>query len=208
MYSFCILLLLLGKIVKLIIYIEGSAIGLTILFCALHFSLACIGFRYKVFSKRRDQSPDRTNTSHPTETGNNLHLVEIHEYEEVDDGLLNRESSVNGENDVRNSGSSNNTQIPDHTNTTHPSEPGNNPHLVEIHEYEEVDDGFLNRESSINEEYDVRSSGSSTRGSGICGVDSDGYLNPYHALKSIEITIGQGPSSVQSSTERLQTGTG
>ncbi|CAG2218977.1 unnamed protein product [Mytilus edulis] len=92
-------------------------------------------------------------------------------------------------------------QSTDHTNTTHPNEPENNPPRGETHEYDEVDDRFLNRESSVNDEFDVRSSGSSTVGSGICGVDSDGYLNPYHALKSIEITIDQGPSSEQSRTE-------
>ncbi|CAG2204558.1 MEGF10_11 [Mytilus edulis] len=89
----------------------------------------------------------------------------------------------------------------DHTNRTHTNESGNYPPQGETQQYDEVDDVFLNQESSVNDEHDVRNSGSSTGGSGICGVDGDGYLNPYHALNSIEITIGQGTSSEQSSTE-------
>ncbi|CAG2218974.1 unnamed protein product [Mytilus edulis] len=58
------------------------------------------------------------------------------------------------------------------------------------------------QESTINDGHeDVRISGSSTGGSGICGIDSDGYLNPYNALKSIDIRLDQGPSSDQLKTE-------
>ncbi|CAG2204556.1 unnamed protein product [Mytilus edulis] len=78
-------------------------------------------------------------------------------------------------------------------NTTLPNELGSNPQQGETHQYDEVDDGFLNRESSINDGQDASSSRSSARGSGICGVDSDGYLNPYHALKSIKISLEQEP---------------
>ncbi|CAC5379942.1 unnamed protein product [Mytilus coruscus] len=129
-------------------FIGLSVSLLTFLFVVLrvYSPLTCICFKYKVFSKKRDQSTD-------------------------------------------------------HTNTSHSNESGNIPQQVETHEYDEVDDGFLYRESSVNEEHRARSSGSTTGGSGICGIDSDGYLNPYHALKSIEITLGQGASSEQSSTE-------
>ncbi|CAC5406476.1 unnamed protein product [Mytilus coruscus] len=88
-----------------------------------------------------------------------------------------------------------------HTNLTHPNDSGNNPLQGETHQYDEVDDGFLNRESSINDGQDVRSSESSNEGSGICGIDSDGYLNPYNALKSIEIKLDQGSASDQLRTE-------
>ncbi|CAC5401463.1 unnamed protein product [Mytilus coruscus] len=88
-----------------------------------------------------------------------------------------------------------------HTSTSHTNESGNNPPQGETHQYEEVDDGFLNRESSINDRQEVRNSGSSTGGSGICGSDSDGYLHPYHALKSIEIEMEHGQCNEQSSTE-------
>ncbi|CAC5401461.1 unnamed protein product [Mytilus coruscus] len=91
-------------------------------------------------------------------------------------------------------------QNTDHANTTHPNVSGNNPQQGESHKYDEVDDGFLNLESSINDRHTGRYSGSSTRGSGICGIDSDGHFNPYHARKSIEITLGQGASSEQFST--------
>ncbi|CAC5406472.1 LAMC1 [Mytilus coruscus] len=73
--------------------------------------------------------------------------------------------------------------------TIHPNVSRNHAHQGEIHEYEGVDDGCLNQESSIYDVHRARSSGSSTRGSGICGIDSDGYLNPYRALKSIEIQM-------------------
>ncbi|XP_052078256.1 uncharacterized protein LOC127716173 isoform X2 [Mytilus californianus] len=89
----------------------------------------------------------------------------------------------------------------DHNNTTHTNVSENYPPQGETHEYDEVDDGFLNRESSINNGHDVRNSGSSSGDIGICGIDSDGYLNPYHALKSIEITFEQGLSSERSSTQ-------
>ncbi|CAC5425766.1 unnamed protein product [Mytilus coruscus] len=137
------LYLLLGAYIIIAGFIGLSVTLLTFLLVVL---LVCISLKYKVFCKKRDQSTD-------------------------------------------------------HTNTTHPNESGNNPQQVETHEYDEVDDGFLYRESSVNDELDLRSSRSSNGGSGICGIDSDGYLNPYHALKSIEITIGKGPSSEQSSTE-------
>ena len=88
-----------------------------------------------------------------------------------------------------------------HQVSTHPNESGNNPPQGETHQYDEVDDGFLNRESPVNDGYGVRNSGSSTGGSGICGIDSDGYLNPYNALKSIEIKLDQGTSSDQLKTE-------
>ncbi|CAC5401462.1 unnamed protein product [Mytilus coruscus] len=71
----------------------------------------------------------------------------------------------------------------------------------DTHEYMEIDDGFLNVESQKNDAQSTRSSASLTGGSGICGVDNDGYLNPYQELKSIEITLSQEQSSEQSSTE-------
>ncbi|XP_052076449.1 uncharacterized protein LOC127714429 isoform X2 [Mytilus californianus] len=71
----------------------------------------------------------------------------------------------------------------------------------DTHEYMEIDDGFLNVESQKNDAHATRSSASSTGGSGISGVDNDGYLNPYQELKSIEITLSQEPSSEQLSRE-------
>ncbi|CAC5379950.1 unnamed protein product [Mytilus coruscus] len=88
-----------------------------------------------------------------------------------------------------------------HINTIHSNLPGNHQNQGENHEYEEVDEVFLNREASINDGQDVSSSRSSAGGSGICGIDSEGYLNPYHALKSIEITLQHGPCSEPSDIE-------
>lgn len=116
---------------------------LIILLCLTH---ACVCLKYEVSCKKREQQTNRTDTEHFNVSGNILQQ---------------------GEN----------------------------------HEYEEVDEGFLNRESSVNDRQDVSSSRSSARGSGICGVDSDGYLNPYHALKSIEITVEHGQCSELSDTE-------
>ncbi|VDI74077.1 Hypothetical predicted protein [Mytilus galloprovincialis] len=87
------------------------------------------------------------------------------------------------------------------TDTTHTNESGSNSPQGETHQYDEVDDGFLNRESEINDGQEVRSSESSNEGSGICGVDNDGYLNPYNALKSIRINLDQRSSCDQLTTE-------
>ncbi|XP_071124088.1 uncharacterized protein [Mytilus edulis] len=75
------------------------------------------------------------------------------------------------------------------SSTNHTNRSRNHAHQGEAHEYVEINDGRLNRGSSIYYIHRARNSGSSTRGSGICGVDSDGYLNPYHALKSNEIEM-------------------
>ncbi|CAG2232903.1 unnamed protein product [Mytilus edulis] len=69
----------------------------------------------------------------------------------------------------------------------------------ETHEYEEVAAGVRNSELSNMSDQDVGSSSSMT-GSGICGTDSDGYLNPYHTLQSIPITFEHGPYSDLSNT--------
>ncbi|CAC5425768.1 unnamed protein product [Mytilus coruscus] len=87
-----------------------------------------------------------------------------------------------------------------HINTIYPTESRNHAHQEEAHEYEGVDDGCLNRESSIYDGHRAKSSGSSARGSGICGIDSDGYLNAYHALKSIEFEVENTQYTDQSST--------
>ncbi|CAC5406478.1 unnamed protein product [Mytilus coruscus] len=190
------------------------------------FSLTCICWKYELSCKKRERRSVHTISTHPTGSGNNPLQGETHQYDEVDDEVLNRESSINDEHDVRSSGSSTGgsgicgvdsdgtiakiilyigasgtrltilllvlrvcvpltciflkykvfskrrDQSTDHTNTTHPIESGNSPQQVVTHQYDEVDEGFLNRESSVNDEHDVRSSGSSTVGSGICGVDS------------------------------------
>lgn len=88
-----------------------------------------------------------------------------------------------------------------HINTTHSNISGIHLQQEQNHEYEEVDEGLLNRESSINDGQNGSSSRSSAGGSGICGIDSDGYLNSYHALKSIEITLEQGQYSEVSEIE-------
>ncbi|CAC5379951.1 unnamed protein product [Mytilus coruscus] len=88
-----------------------------------------------------------------------------------------------------------------HINTIHSNLSGNHQNQGENHEYEEVDEVFLNREASINDRQDVSSSRSSAGGSGICGIDSEGYLNPYHTLKSIEITLQHEPCSELSDIE-------
>lgn len=69
----------------------------------------------------------------------------------------------------------------------------------ETHEYEEVVAGVRNSELSNMSDQDVGSSSSMT-GSGICGTDSDGYLNPYHTPQSIPITFEHGPYSDISNT--------
>ncbi|CAG2232904.1 unnamed protein product [Mytilus edulis] len=78
--------------------------------------------------------------------------------------------------------------------TAHQSQPGVS------HQYDEVDDGFLNRSSLIKDEKDLSGSESSTVRSGICGTDSAGYLNPYHTILSKEIALLQGPYSELSDT--------
>ncbi|CAC5425765.1 unnamed protein product [Mytilus coruscus] len=77
----------------------------------------------------------------------------------------------------------------------------NSPQQGETHEYEEVAVDLQNRESSMNGAQDVSSSSSLTGGSGICGTDSDGYLNPYHTPKSTSTTLEHGPYSELSNTE-------
>ncbi|CAC5379947.1 unnamed protein product [Mytilus coruscus] len=132
-----------GTYLEIVAFIVKSVTLLTFLLVVLR---TCICLKYKVFSKKRYQNTDHTNTAHPNESGNNLQQVETHEYDEVDGG-------------------------------------------------------FLYRESSVNDEHDVRSSGSSTGGSGICGTDSDGYLNPFMCRNQLKLQYGQEPNSEQSSTE-------
>ncbi|VDI64435.1 Hypothetical predicted protein [Mytilus galloprovincialis] len=69
----------------------------------------------------------------------------------------------------------------------------------ETHEYEEVAAGVRNSELSNMSDQDVGSSSSMT-GSGICGTDSDGYLNPYLTPQSMPITFEHGPYSDLSNT--------
>ncbi|CAG2218976.1 unnamed protein product [Mytilus edulis] len=77
---------------------------LLLLLSLVIFCLTCICWKYEVSCKKRERRSVHTVSTHPNEFGNNPPQGETHQYDEVDDGFLNRESSVNDGYDVRNSG--------------------------------------------------------------------------------------------------------
>lgn len=195
-----------------------------VLLLPLSVSLICLCLKYESSCKKKQHVTVFSGTFTPNETVAQSQPGVSHQYDEVDDGFLNRKFSTEDEKDLSSSDSSTvrsgicGTDSAGYLNPYHTivskeitlwqvpyselSETDNSCSLAQgVIKQGLEDDVFLNRKSSKHAVQDVKYDESLRTGSGICGMDNEGYLNPYHALQCTEITWAQGPYSKLSDTE-------